>query len=125
MSKKTVTIWGRKFEIEIKYDCYEGEEILETQKEAASSFLKAEKSIEASLEKVKEYCIAMNPDEIGSEPIENIFKYVAPKYVFVPRNTDKHVAAIMCNYKFDQENGIAVVFENEILAKIGKQDIVL
>ena len=34
-------------------------------------------------------------------------------------------SAIMCNYKFDMENGIAVVFENEKFSDIGKQDIIL
>lgn len=57
--------------------------------------------------------------------INNIFKYVAPKYLYVARNNEKHVVAIMCNYKFDPENGIAVIFENEKFSKIGMQDIIL
>jgi hypothetical protein len=31
----------------------------------------------------------------------------------------------MCNYKFDMENGLAIVFENEEAIEVGKQDIIL
>lgn len=47
-----------------------------------------------------------------------------PKYLFVKREINKHVVA-MCNYKFDMEHGIAVVFENEMFSKIVSQDIIL
>lgn len=33
-------------------------------------------------------------------------------YLYVPR-TDKRVIAVICNFKFDIENGIAVVYKNE------------
>lgn len=125
MNKVKLLIWGREFEIEIKYDCYTGEEVLESQKDAIKAFLKSEKDIAESLERVKNYCLAQNKEDIGESEIANIFKYVAPKYLYVIRNTDKHIISIMCNYKFDQENGIAVVFENEKFHKIGKQDIIL
>ena len=57
--------------------------------------------------------------------VDNIFKYVMPKNIYVPRNLKKRVVAIMCNYKFDTEHGIAVVFENEQFKEIGAQDIAL
>ena len=77
------------------------------------------------MDQVKQYCLKSNKADIGSDNIENIFKYVAPKYLYVARNKDSRIVAIMCNYKFDPENGIAVVFENEKLNKIGMQDIIL
>ena len=89
------------------------------------TFLDAKHAIEDSLEAVKQYCLSCNATEIGTKTIENIFKYVAPKYLYIPRNADKHVVAIMCNYKFDPENGIAVVFENEQFKEIVRQDIIL
>ena len=58
------------------------------------------------------------------QEIDNIFKYVIPKRIFIPR-TDKKIVAILCDYKFDMENGIAVVFENEKFKEIGVQDIIL
>lgn len=125
MNKVKLLIWGREFEMEIKYDCYTGEEVLENQKEAINAFVKSEEGIAESLEKVKNYCLAQNKEDIGESEISNIFKYVMPKYLYVIRNMDKHIVSVMCNYKFDQENGIAVVFENEKFYKIGKQDIIL
>jgi hypothetical protein len=125
MNKIKVSIWGRELELNITYDCYSGEEVLDAQKDAVILFAKATQSINASLEDVKKYCLSMNPKEIGLNSIDNIFKYVSPKYIYVPRKQKKHVVSIMCNYKFDQENGIAVVFENEKFEKIGKQDIIL
>jgi hypothetical protein len=77
------------------------------------------------LSKVKEYCLSHNRDEIGTDVIENIFKYVAPKYLFVPRDEHNQIVAIMCNYKFDPESGIAIVFENCKFKEIEKQEIIL
>ena len=47
-----------------------------------------------------------------------------PKSIYVPR-AEKKIVAIICNYKFDIENGIAIVFENGTLKKIGPQEIIL
>ncbi len=125
MSKEKMEIWGRELEMEVRYDCYSGEEVLDSQKEALAEFLRAEDGIEASLEEVKKYCLEQNGGEIGDSAITNIFKFVAPKYLYVARDADKHIVAVMCNYKFDQENGIAVVFEDGKFNRIGRQDIVL
>ena len=87
--------------------------------------MKSGDAIDDALGYVKQYCLRNNKADIGSDSINNIFKYVAPKYLYVARNNEKHVVAIMCNYKFDPENGIAVIFENEKFSKIGMQDIIL
>ena len=100
MSKCKITIWDRAFDLSVVYECYAGEEILESQREAFAGQLK-------------------------DDGIENIFKYVMPKSIFVPHTKKHRIAAIMCNYKFDMEHGIAVVFENGKLKKVGTQDIVL
>ena len=76
-------------------------------------------------EEVKKYCICNNKDEIGADTIKKNFKYVEQKYFYVVRDDAKHIIAIMCNYKFDSENGIAIVFENEKYSRIGKQDLIL
>ena len=125
MTKEKMTIWGREFEMEVRYDCYAGEEVLDSQKEALAEFLKAEDGIEASLEEVRKYCLEQNGAGIGGSTITNIFKFVAPKYLYVARAAGKHIVAVMCNYKFDQDNGIAVVFEDGKINRIGRQDIIL
>ena len=48
-----------------------------------------------------------------------------PKYLYVARDNENHIVAIMCNYRYDEENGIAIVFKNEKFLQIGKQDIIL
>lgn len=125
MNKINVKIWGREYEMNIIYDCYSGEKVLSSQIDAVKAFSSSTQAIEESLPEVKKYCLTMDKEEINTDTIENIFKYVAPKYLYVSREDKKHVVSIMCNYKFDQEHGIAVVFENEKFSKIGKQDIIL
>lgn len=125
MNKIKIMLWGREFNLDITYDCYSNEKILKSQETAVQDFSKAVESIDSSLEEVKKYCLSINKEEIGSEVIENIFKYVAPKYLFVPRDEKKQVVAIMCNYKFDTESGIAIVFENGKFKTICKQEIML
>lgn len=125
MNKIKMMLWGREFNLDIIYDCYSNEKVLNSQEMAVQAFSKAEESIDSSLEEVKKYCLSINREEIGSEVIDNIFKYVAPKYLFVPREENKQVVAIMCNYKFDSESGIAIVFENGTYNMIGKQEIIL
>ena len=125
MNKMKIMLWGREFNLDITYDCYSNEKILKSQEMAVQDFAKATETIDSSLEEVKQYCLSINKEEIGSDVIENIFKYVAPKYLFVPRDEKKQVVAIMCNYKFDTEGGIAIVFENGKFKTIGKQEIIL
>lgn len=125
MNRIKMMLWGREFNFDIKYDCFRDEQILSSQELAVKNFSKMSEEIDASLRKVKEYCLANNREEIGADEIENIFKYVAPKYIFVPRDEKKQIVAIMCNYKFDPESGIAVVFENSRFKDIGKQEIIL
>ena len=38
-SKRVLNIWGRKFDIEIIFDCFESEEISESQKNAFDDFI--------------------------------------------------------------------------------------
>ena len=75
-----------------------------------------------ALEEVKKYCLAKDGDVIEGKKIDNIFKYVVPEKIFVKR--DGRVA-LMCRYKFDMEQGIAVVFEEGKKVEVGSQDIIL
>lgn len=125
MSKCKITIWDRAFDLSVVYECYAGEEVLDTQKEAFAMLKNNAKEVEESLEQVKSYVLKTGVDQLADDSIENIFKYVMPKSIFVPHTKKNSIVAIMCNYKFDMEHGIAVVFENGKLKKVGPQDIVL
>lgn len=125
MNKIKMVLWGREFNLDITYDCYSNEKVLPTQETAVQEFSKLSEEINFSLDKVKEYCLLKNSKEIGTDVIENIFKYVMPRYLFVPRDDKKQIVAIMCNYKFDPDSGIAIVFENGKFKEIGEQEIIL
>lgn len=125
MSKCKITIWDRVFDLSVVYECYTGEEVMESQREAFAMLEDNEKEIVDSLSAVKKYVQKTGVGLLKDDGIENIFKYVMPKSIFVPHTRKHRIAAIMCNYKFDMEHGIAVVFENGKFKKVGTQDIVM
>lgn len=124
MNKEKLSLWNREFELYISYSCYPGEEITDIQKSAAQEFCDDTSVAVAALDEVKKYVEKTSDTGVKANEIENVFKFVMPKSIFVPR-TDSKIVAIICNYKFDKENGIAVVFENGQLKEIGPQEIIL
>lgn len=123
MSKSVLKIWGREFELNVVYECYPGEEILESQKIAFEQIYNTD-IVDEVLEHVKNYVMNTATSQIDF-PIDNIFKYVMPKSVFVPHSKKAAKIAIMCNYKFNAEHGMAIVFEDGKYKEIGEQDIIL
>lgn len=117
-----INIWQRDFDIEVVYDLLSGETVSKEQEGALRQFISCKEQITASKSDVEKYCLQENGAEIGANSIENIFKYVVPESIYVKR--DGRVA-IMCNYRFDLEHGVAVVFKDGKLIKIGPQDIIL
>lgn len=123
MNKKTLTIWNRKFDLEIVFDVFKGEEVTEQQKKALDSFLAKASIVDSCKSMVEDYCVKNSHGSI--KKVDNIFKYVIPKALYVVRNKDeKRTVAIMCNFKFDMEHGIAIVFENESFSAIGEQGLI-
>lgn len=124
MNKEKLNLWNRDFELFISYSCYPGEEVTDIQTEAAKEFCEDTSVALEALDALKLYVEKSSDVAVRASEIDNIFKYVMPKSIFVPR-AEKKVVAIICNYKFDIENGIAVVFENGTLKEIGPQEIIL
>lgn len=122
---KEIKLWGRVFNLEVIFDCYNGEKVLPIQEEALNNITTANAELEKALESIKEYCLKYTSNEINPEHIDNIFKYVIPYSIFVKRNEEKRIVGILCKFKFDPEHGIAISFENEKFSKVGFQDIVL
>lgn len=123
MPKTFMKIWGRKFKLNVVYDVYEGEQILQIQEEALEKITSDSSSIDATLPKVKKYCL--KSEQIGDVvEIKNIFKYVKPKALFVKRDKKNRIVALICDYKLDPDHGMAIVFKNEKLSEIGPQDII-
>lgn len=124
MSKVKINIWNREFDLPVSFSCYPGEEILLEQKKALAAFCDEEFPTEGSLKDITKYVEKTAANKLNGMEIDNIFKFVMPKSLYIPR-TKENVVAIICNYKFDMENGIAVVFKDNKLNKIGTQDIIL
>lgn len=123
MNKITMTIWGRQFVLDVIYDCYEGEEITKLQQEAYDEFISNSSIVDAVLDRVKNYCLE-DENMNDTDSIQNIFKYVIPKSIFIERNEENKVVALLCDYRFDNEHGIAIVFENGAFKEIvGQSDL--
>lgn len=118
---KDITIWGRIFSIEIVFDVFKGEEVLAEQQQALDSFLAVADNVLSDSSEIGNYCANNSYGEV-SLPIDNIFKYVIPTQLFVPRNADLRRVVLLCDFKYDEEAGCALVFENEQLANICTQE---
>lgn len=123
MRNKAIRIWGREFHLDLIYKTYPGEEPLFCQIAAVEEFTPS--VIDEVKEEVEKYIIKYNSKEIGRASVDNIFKYVMPKSIYVPQVSGHKIVAIMCYYKLDMEHGLAIVFEDNKLKDIGEEDIVL
>mgnify|MGYP004495595581 FL=1 len=124
MIKYTMNIWGRKFELPVMIKQYDGEEITEIQKETVEKFQHCEEVLNASKQSIEQYILENGLRNHNIYEVDNIFKYVMPKSFYVP-NAEKRVIVLFCNFKYDLENGIALVFVDEKLKEIIPEDLAL
>lgn len=124
MSKIKLNIWDRDFDLPMSVKTFSGKEATDVQKEAVAKFEANTDLFNDAQEQVEKYILAHGLKENGIDKVDNIFKYVTPKTIVVPKAKNR-VIGLICNYKYDDEHGLAVVFENEKFKKIGAQDIVL
>ena len=123
---KIFNIWGRDFNLQIVFDCYKGETVSKEQNDALRLFVENPQLINDAKDAVIAYCIENNRAEIGSDKIENIFKYVIPQSIYIQRAPDNvHTVGLMCAYKFNPDDGLAVVFKSEKFFKVGTQNIII
>ena len=121
---KKLLIWNREFDLRVVFDSYD-EEVLPIQEQALEAFLKAENTIQESKKQLEKYILNDEYAEIEGNSIDNIFKYVIPTDLYIPRTLETRTVALLCDYRFDEEDGLAIIFENEQFKEIGEQDIVL
>ncbi|MGN9106733.1 DUF6985 domain-containing protein [Oliverpabstia intestinalis] len=124
MSKVKTTIWGREFELPVIVKQFKGKDVTEIQEDAVDQLERNMVIFDSAESEVEKYILKNGLKENGISEVDNIFKYVMPKSISVPK-AKKRVVALMCNYKFDMEHGIAVIFEDEKFKKVGPQDLVL
>lgn len=122
---KSIEIWGRECNVDIIFQCYDGNEIEDYQEEAFDDFMEGFKeTMDIVKNEIFKYCRGKNPEEIAGEI--NIFKFIKVQAILVKRDSEEsHKIAIICKYKYDIENGIAVMIINNEVEEIGYQDIAL
>ena len=113
-------IWGRDFTLPVEYDCYSNEKITDEQIQNLDLFIRNKRLIDKSKIYVEDYC----EKQISEENKNNIFTYIKPHYIYVKREPNPRVA-IMCKYKYDTENGLAIVFDDSGNIKVTIQDEIL
>lgn len=120
-----LTIWGREFDLPVEYDCYKDEKVTKEQMSALEIFKSQGKWIEDSKKNVENFCKddVMKDDE--NQKKDNVFSYVKPEYIFVKRDQVNPRVAIMCKYRYDLEDGLAIVFSHDGKIMVGIQDIIL
>lgn len=119
-----IKIWGREFNLPVKYDCYKGEEVTEEQENAIAEFNNRQDLIEVSKSIIEDYCKDQVKEDNENLKKDNIFSYIKPEYLFVKRE-DKPRILMMCKYRYDLEHGLAVVFTTEGNVLVGSQDMIL
>ena len=145
MDKQKIKIWGREFELDVSFYAFDGNDATDAQKDALDLFLKANAScipneetgeyvggkedtslIDSIKADVEKYCLTNANGNDVDDPITNIFKYVIPKCIFVDEVIeDSRIVALLCDFKFDMEHGLAIVFENEKFDTVGDLGMVL
>ena len=126
MNEIRMTIWGREFKLKVIFDVREGETISEPQNKALSELTSNSTVIDSVLPLVKDYCLKMNGREINGNTVDNIFMYVVPQSLYIPKWPDgSRMIGLICAYKFNLEDGLVIVFKDGCFYEIGTQNIIL
>lgn len=122
MSKMSSQLWGGHFDLEVSFEETEEGAASAKQYETLGMLVSGWNAVEGSLEQLKQYCVRQNGSQIEPQPIENIFKYVTPRELYVPDNKETRCVILACDYEFDPEHGIGMLYKDGQLAFIGSQD---
>lgn len=119
-----IEIWNRNFYLNVEWDCYQGENITQSQTEALDCFINNPNWINNSKKVVEDFCKNDVLNDNENQKKDNIFSYIKPECIFVKHSNQPRVA-IMCKYRYDQEHGLAIVFDKDGKITVGIQDIII
>ena len=125
IKKVELDIWGRTFSLQVYYVCYEGEELLKEQVEMVQLLLSNKQWIQNAKKHIEKYCENDVMADKNNTKKDNIFSYIKPSSIFIERDNNPPLIALMCDYKYDLEHGLAVVFDSSGNVTVGIQDIIL
>lgn len=120
-----ITIWDRPFSLPVKYDCYKGEIITRRQIKAVKDFTKHSEWLANAKEQVEEYCRESVLEDDENQKKSNIYSYIKPEAIFVKHDESHPRVALMCDYRYDVEHGLAIVFSSKGEITVGTQDMIL
>lgn len=120
-----IKIWDREFTLPIEYDCAENEEVTIAQTEALNTFVSHAEWAEKARKVVEDYCKDALYEDEENQKKDNIFSYAKPKYLFIRHDEKNPRIALMCNYRYDVEHGLAVIFSADGGISVGMQDDIL
>ena len=127
MSRIVMITWGKEITLEVRFDLLDDERVTSKQAYALGAIFVLWGAVNGALDALKSYCLENDGDmlasECGTARIDDIFDIVEPYSLFVVRDDSKRSVALMCHYRLDPEHGLALLFENERLTKIGPEDI--
>lgn len=118
-------IWGREFSLRVDYETFEDETVTDEQKKTFEKFLEHSEWIDKSKKKVEEYCKERVLEDDENQKKDNIFSYIKPQYLFVTQEKQKARVALMCNYRYDPEHGLAIIYSKDGEAIVDIQDAIL
>lgn len=122
LMKIKINAWGRAFKIDVLYEWIDkNDEILESQREAVQKFEIDSEELLKDPEPVKKYIEKTDGSQIDGE-VGNIFYYCIPRALFVRHEEKNPQVVLMCDYRFDEENGINLVFDQKKLVRICRED---
>lgn len=124
IDKLSVSIWGRDFELPVNYNCYEGETVTEEQIQLLNKFIEHSEWIRKSKDIVENYCKQQVFDDEENQKKDNVFSYIKPMSVFV-KHVKKPRIALICKYRYDEEHGLAIVFDKKGNVTVGSEDFIL
>lgn len=123
-AKKKLNLWGRNISLSVEYDCYTGEEVLPEQEAALNGLVNDWQIVENTKKAVIDYCMMRDEEKIAEKSAIDIFKYVTPKSLFIARDKKCNRVYLMCDYLFNEDDGIAVEFIDGKFSKVGSQSII-
>ncbi len=124
--KEEFIIWGRSLELDVVFDLCDDEEISENQIKTYEDF---KANYKEYFDSVKTEIYEYVKEDTGEKELpENIFKFIMPKAIIILREDEEEFFldfALLCDYKYNIDDGLSVSFRNGKSTGCGPEDIVL
>lgn len=117
-----IDLWGRHFSLPVEYENYYGDEVSTEQLQAVCRITDHPEKIIAAKKMVETYCHRDVERDKNNKKKDNIFSYVQPRDVYV-KSTEGCAIGIMCNYRYNEDDGLAIVFYQDGTIRVGEQGL--